>query len=203
MVGLNHEFARKLLWRDYPTDQRGSYFRQFWSVGDTIDSEGLSEDPLEGEALRHPGDPPLGAGLRRSASTTTACRPVSLPAPQAVLVIRGELLKKYPNDGDLSPSTRKIGDGTVDCASRDWLARAGRGAEPAAHRRSRTPLYRGARPIDDIFFFGFDLTIDQAKGSTGRRSPAGSSSCKERPGEAAVWPRSLARSLPIETVRRR
>ena len=32
MVGLNHEFARKLLWREYPTDQRGSYFRQFWDV---------------------------------------------------------------------------------------------------------------------------------------------------------------------------
>ena len=24
MVGLNHEFARELLWREYPTDQRGS-----------------------------------------------------------------------------------------------------------------------------------------------------------------------------------
>ena len=44
MVGLNYEFARTLLWREYPTDQRGSYFRQFcWSVGDTIDSEGMSE----------------------------------------------------------------------------------------------------------------------------------------------------------------
>jgi hypothetical protein len=32
MVGLNHEFARELLWREYPTDQRGSYFRQFWDV---------------------------------------------------------------------------------------------------------------------------------------------------------------------------
>jgi hypothetical protein len=32
MVGLNHEFARELLWREYPTDQRGSTFRQFWDV---------------------------------------------------------------------------------------------------------------------------------------------------------------------------
>ena len=32
MVGINHEFARELLWREYPTDQRGSYFRQFWDV---------------------------------------------------------------------------------------------------------------------------------------------------------------------------
>ena len=26
MVGLNHEFARELLWREYPTDQRGQLF---------------------------------------------------------------------------------------------------------------------------------------------------------------------------------
>ncbi len=32
MVGLNHEMARELLWREYPTDQRGSYFRQFWDA---------------------------------------------------------------------------------------------------------------------------------------------------------------------------
>ena len=42
MVGLNHEFARKLLWREYPTDQRGSYFRQFWDPGTYHDSEDLS-----------------------------------------------------------------------------------------------------------------------------------------------------------------
>ena len=47
MVGLNHEFARKLLWRDYPTDQRGSSFRQFWDVGSFIDGEGLSHDALK------------------------------------------------------------------------------------------------------------------------------------------------------------
>ena len=31
-VGLNHEFARELLWNEYPTDMQGSYFRQFWDV---------------------------------------------------------------------------------------------------------------------------------------------------------------------------
>ena len=32
MAGANHEFARELLWREYPTDCRGSPFRQFWDV---------------------------------------------------------------------------------------------------------------------------------------------------------------------------
>ena len=32
MVGLSHEFARELLFNEYPTDQRGTYFRQFWDT---------------------------------------------------------------------------------------------------------------------------------------------------------------------------
>ena len=31
LVGLNHEMARELLWREYPTDQRGTYFSSFWT----------------------------------------------------------------------------------------------------------------------------------------------------------------------------
>ena len=30
MVGLNVEMGRELLWRGFPTDQRGTYFRHFW-----------------------------------------------------------------------------------------------------------------------------------------------------------------------------
>ena len=33
LVGLNHEMARELLWREYPTDQRGTYFSSFWTGG--------------------------------------------------------------------------------------------------------------------------------------------------------------------------
>ena len=32
LAGVNHEFARELLWREYPTDCRGSPFRQFWDA---------------------------------------------------------------------------------------------------------------------------------------------------------------------------
>ena len=41
MVGLNHEMAKELLWREYPTDQRGSYFRQFWDVSAAVERERL------------------------------------------------------------------------------------------------------------------------------------------------------------------
>ena len=36
MVGLNHEMARELLWREYPTDQRGTCFRQFWDLSAVV-----------------------------------------------------------------------------------------------------------------------------------------------------------------------
>lgn len=41
MCGCNHEFAGELLWRGYPTDQRGSYFRQFWGVEEFVPSQEL------------------------------------------------------------------------------------------------------------------------------------------------------------------
>jgi hypothetical protein len=31
LTGLNHEMARELLWREFPTDQRGTYFSSFWT----------------------------------------------------------------------------------------------------------------------------------------------------------------------------
>ena len=83
MVGLNHEFARKLLWREYPTDQRGSYFRQFWAVGDTIDSEGLSEDALKEklydipEIHRWAPTSALGDHNNRAAESAAGRRPCS------------------------------------------------------------------------------------------------------------------------------
>jgi hypothetical protein len=51
MIGLNHEFARELLWREFPTDQRGSYFRQFWDVSSFFNSKGLSPEALR-ESLK-------------------------------------------------------------------------------------------------------------------------------------------------------
>jgi hypothetical protein len=47
MLGVNHEFARELLWREYPTDQRGSYFRQFWEPRGYHDDEHLDADALK------------------------------------------------------------------------------------------------------------------------------------------------------------
>lgn len=71
LVGANHEFARELRWREYPTDQRGTYFAVFW---------GSSPDVSPVHAW--PADTPLDdsdGGTDR-----------------VVLLLRSALLRRYP-----------------------------------------------------------------------------------------------------------
>ena len=80
-----------------------------------------------------------------------------------MLIIRGELLKKYPNTVIFAQHAKMV-DGL---RAPDWLTAGGRSSTAAVedpHARCIT-----AHPEDDIFFFGFDLTIDEVKGN-GRRS---------------------------------
>ena len=92
MVGLNHEMGRELLWRGFPTDQRGTYFTHFWGVGD------LSSAPDDITDLNTWGTRALGAatGSRRH-------RPVrDAPAKQsaAALSQRQHLHDAGPRRGD-------------------------------------------------------------------------------------------------------
>ena len=131
MVGLNHEMSRELLWRGYPTDQRASYFPHFW-VGRTDLGRSWQihewDDPQRSLGDNHPDAADADGVL--------------------VLVLRGELLRRYPD-------------------ARVYAAKAvsgGGGRVPG--RRERQPRFEGS--IDpDITFVGFDLTADEAR-SRGR-----------------------------------
>ena len=94
LVGLNHEFARELLWREYPTDQRGSYFRQFWDVSNYRRPRGRDPKQLA-EDLKD--IPRSTSGPRRPALGSHNQRDTQGDQSQVVLVIRGDLLKRYPN----------------------------------------------------------------------------------------------------------
>ena len=189
MVGLNHEFARELLWREYPTDQRGSYFRQFWEVRDfladaTVDQETLREQLRDiPELHRWSRNSDLGDHDNRELTPGQA-------EEEVVLVIRGELLKKYPTAviyAHRSDWQRKP-DGSIDKTVPRRLADL-TPAQAANPPRTivKTPLYE-AKVDPDIYFFGFDLTAEAAKG--GSIPPAGIEEdpgwffvIKERPGE--------------------
>ncbi len=74
MVGLNHEFARELLWREYPTDQRGSYFRQFWDVSTFLDARPTDDEATARGAARTSRRCTCGRSSPSSATTTTASK---------------------------------------------------------------------------------------------------------------------------------
>jgi len=84
-VGLNHEMSRELLWREYPTDQRGTYFKHFWDK-----SEADNNDPDVNNLHNWSGD--LGSNIESPFPS-----PASASEGQVVLFIRGDLLNKYPD----------------------------------------------------------------------------------------------------------
>ncbi|MGC1307097.1 MAG: hypothetical protein WA885_07700 [Phormidesmis sp.] len=184
MVGLNHEFARELLWREYPTDQRGSYFRQFWDASGFLDREDLDDEALR-EKLRD--IPPLDKWSKFSDLGDHDNR--EKPGDnenELVLVIRGELLKKYPTAVIYAQRAKwKRVEGEIDKSQPrelDTLTAAEEDNPPP--EKILTPLYE-AKVEPDIYFFGFDLTAIEARGETPEKpNDAGwFFVIKERPGE--------------------
>jgi len=152
MVGLNHEMSRQLLWNDYPTDQRGSYFRQFWDVSAYVPQP---SDPTDPKALIEllkdippintwPTPTPLGSHPNRT----------DIVPNNVVLLVRGELFKRYPN-AIVYAGKAKIQDNQRVLDDTD----------------ERYPIFRGTLP-NDITFLGFNLSEADAKGGTAE-SPEG------------------------------
>jgi hypothetical protein len=151
MVGLNHEMAAELLWREYPTDQRGSYFRQFWDVSSTLQERLLSGPPDQDsqqvrESLKD--IPAIHTWRQRLGDHIAAA---SGNGEQLVLLIRGDLLRKYPTAAIYAAKA------VLDTQGR-------RIADPSAGLK--LPLFSGALP-PDLLFLGFDLTAEAARGGVG------------------------------------
>ncbi len=201
MVGINHEASRELLWREYPTDQRGSYFRQFWDVSSFLPPQPVPPDlkeqlrdippihlwPKEITAHTNPADP---SSPRVNELGQHNLRALQSGKTQLVLVIRGELLKKYPTaviyaqkaDWGVNPTTlaKDINEERVFVELTD--------AEKLNPPKTKvkTPLFE-AKVDPDIYFFGFDLDDEEARGTLKPTSvsdePGWFFVIKERPGE--------------------
>jgi hypothetical protein len=183
MVGLNHEFARELLWREYPTDQRGSYFRQFWDVAGFLAEPGADPADLR-ERLRD--IPELHRWSRGTGLGDHDHREEQGDKEdELVLAIRGELLKKYPTAVIYAhrAAWERTSEGTIDRTKPRRLADLPAGNPPRG--LVKTPLYE-AKVDPDIYFFGFDLTAEKAHGGMeigGEEDPGWFFVVKERPGE--------------------
>lgn len=167
MVGLNHEMSRELLWREYPTDMRGSYFRQFWDPADaapraTGETEAQREERLRNITPIHSWARTSAVGAHDPANPSQSDR--------VVLMIRGELLRRFPNV-------------VISAVRAAWPT------TPNPTRRDLTteelfPIF-GASAGTDVTFLGFNLTLSAARGSP---DPAAGNAgwffvLRERPGE--------------------
>ena len=181
LVGLNHEMARELLWREYPTDQRGSPFRQFWDPRTVLSLPGETPEQRRERLYDirpiHTWGPAgvLGQNDNRQ-------QPGGQQKDDLVLVIRGELLKKYPTAAIYAIKARwPLGpDGQPDLTQERELVDIPDDAHPSPDL-VRLPLYE-AKVDPDIYLLGFDLDADEARG----HPPADAGwffVLKERPGD--------------------
>jgi hypothetical protein len=143
MAGLNHEMSRELLWRGFPTDQRGTYFRQFWDIRGRVpiptdeEREGLKDISL---ITDWPDSAQLGENAGRGSSEG-----------QIVLLLRGDLLRRY---------SRAI----IYAAEAIWSAD---GTRRELGSEERYPLFRATRQ-PDVTMLGFPLTEQQVRGADNR-----------------------------------
>ena len=176
MVGVNDEMGRELLWRQFPTDQRGSYFRQFWDVGDAIERDAskpaarIEEELLDISKLHTwARETPLGDPTHANRPLPTGAEPGEA---RLVLVVRGDLLKKYPTaviyaqQAKWDPETQLR---VLDVSNPQFIM---------------TPIFK-AEIDPDVRFLGFDLTSSKVKGDPdpAADNPGWFFVIQERPGE--------------------
>jgi len=182
LVGLNHEMAREMLWREFPTDQRGSVFRQFWDVRAVLPLPGESADARR-ERLYD--IVPIDRWPTRSALGEHGN---GASGDEVVLVIRGELLKKYPTAVIYAHRAewQRNPDGSIDLSRPRRLVTLTPDEEAAPPPlKIQMPLY-DAKAEPDIYFFGFGLTEQAVRGGTGEHpddDPGWFFVIKERPGD--------------------
>ena len=113
LLGMNTEMGRELMWREYPTDQRGSYFRKFWDQAELPKKEELTSKYYDIEDI----DKWKGKLGKNHKPAKT---------PMLVFAIKGELMQTFPDtDVFLQPvGTNGKNSGNVQIKKKDmasWL----------------------------------------------------------------------------------
>ncbi len=157
MVGLNHEMSRELLWREFPTDQRGTYFRYFWDPRSRVapPTTDVKDDPPIHKWTGGLGDH-MGGGA----------------GDKLVLLIRGDLLRRYPR-------------AVIYAAKAKWVRDTDEQGTPLSDTQDNPLYHRELAPLEldadgyptnekypiflgtlapDITFLGFDLPPEDARG---------------------------------------
>lgn len=165
LAGLNYEMGRELLWREYPTDQRGTYFQYFWNSIDNPDATPANTLDIS----------PIHTWLSTSALGTHSLR-TTLGTSNLVLAIRGDFLKKFP--GAVIFAVKAKWPNIPNTTTPDYSAdRVEDTSVPPKY-----PIFH-AKVEPDITFLGFDITEADAQGDKDNQIPGWFFVIMERPGE--------------------
>ena len=132
LVGLNHEMGRELLWREYPTDQRGTYFSSFWTGRPELAAD-LDDPRWRTGGLSDHVEPTLGKKI--------------------VFLVRGDLVRRYP--GVVAHAVRQAQAG----GDRQFV-KGVPVLEEAGEKTPKETLFHIHLP-PNILLVGFDLTEDE------------------------------------------
>ena len=154
LVGLNVEMGRELRWREFPTDERGSYFRQFWDV------RGLMKDPAV-DAQNIKDIKPVHEWEENGGDNIGTHHPGNNSEP-LVLAIRGGLIQAFPNAMIYAVEAEAYngpGEGGIKIPfGKDWNMSLTLGSNIVL------PIF-GGKIEPDITLKGFNLTYEQVCGN--------------------------------------
>ena len=163
MIGLNHEMNRELLWNGYPTDQRGTYFQQFWDFRGWVKGNGSGRRPDRGQVRRHQPDRRWDRTTDLGTHIGRAYRPRRL-----VLLVRGDVIKRYPN--------------VVVYAVQAKETALGSGVFTLDNDTQSHPVFQSVL-TGDVAYYGFDLTRAAVRGSGTGADPGWYFVLQEHPSE--------------------
>jgi hypothetical protein len=143
MAGLNHEMTRELVWNEFPVDQRGTYFRQFWDARAFVPSPDNTHTPDELKDIQPISTWPAAAQLGQNSPRPAVETPTDA---RVVLLVRGQLIKRYPN--------------VIVYAATDPV----RPDPPALPYKERHPVFQGFLG-GDVAYYAFDLKLSEVNGA--------------------------------------
>ena len=149
MAGANCEMNRELLWRGFPTDLRGTPFQRFWDRSSIGPAPTYTYTPLDDiQPIHQWGAQPLG--LRSDQVSPFIYNAQNKRINPVVLLVRGQLLRRYPNTAVYAWKKTVGADG---------LQKDAQGLRPDG--ALATPRFSGTIGVD-ISFFGFDIDDEEA-----------------------------------------
>jgi hypothetical protein len=138
LVGLNHEMGRELVWRRYPTDQRGTIFSYFW---DAVAADNPRPDIKE-----------IHRWVNNLASNKNEVKHANL-----ILIIKGDLIRRYP--GTIVFALKNTPKG-------NYWSEEHSNNNPLDEGDHKIDAIFRAQVGEDILCVGFPFSSQQIQGST-------------------------------------